>query len=81
MANVRVKLNQRGVREVLKSSPVQADISARAARAARAGGPGIEAVTKPHRYTSRAFVQTADAEGRKRQAESAVLERALDAAR
>lgn len=81
MSNVRVKLNQRGVREVLKSSPVQADLSARAARAARAAGPGFGAVTKPHKYTSRAFVQTVDDEGRKRQAEDAVLERSLDAAR
>jgi hypothetical protein len=78
---VQVKLNIRGIREVLKSQPVQSEVARRASRAAGAAGEGFEMVVKPHRYTSRAFVQTADSAGAKRQAEEAVLERALGAAR
>lgn len=79
MANVTVKLKIRGVREVLKSGPVQSEIARRAKRIADAAGEGFSMVVKPHRYTARAFVQTDDDEGRKRQAEGAVLERALNA--
>ncbi len=81
MADVTVKLKIRGIRELLKSPPVQAEVTARAQRMARSAGEGFEAVEKPHKYTSRAFVQTDGREGAKRQAEGAVLERALDAAR
>lgn len=76
--SVRVKLKIRGVRALLRSSEVQSDVAQRATRAARAAGPGFEAVVKPHKYTARAFVQTADDEGRKREAEEKVLNRVLD---
>lgn len=78
---VRVKLSMRGIRELLKSNAVQSDIAARAARVARAAGEGFESVVKPGRYTSRAFVQTANQTGAKREAEDKALTRALDAAR
>lgn len=81
MSDVRVVLKMRGIRALLRSNAVQSNLAARAVRAARAAGPGFEAVVKPHRYTSRAFVQTADEEGRKREAEEKVLIRALDAMR
>lgn len=81
MAGVRVKLKIKQIREILKSSPVQAEVARRAKRMASAAGPGFEAVIKPHKYTARAFVQTDSAESRKRQADDAVLERALDAGR
>lgn len=81
MADVKVKLKIRGVREVLKSNPVQSDLARRAKRIADAAGAGFQMVVKPHRYTARAFVQTDTDEGRKRQAEGAVLERSLDAGR
>lgn len=81
MARVKVKLNMRGVNATLKSPPVQAEVSLRAARIARAAGEGFQSVTKPHKYTSRAFVQTDGPEGAKRQAEGAVLERSMDAGR
>lgn len=79
MADVKVKLKQKGIRETLKSSPVQADLARRAKRIADAAGEGFEMVVKPHKYTSRAFVQTDTEEARKRQAEDAVLERSLSA--
>lgn len=81
MADVRVKLKISGVRAVLTSAPVQSEVARRAARIAAAAGEGFEMVVKPHKYTSRAFVQTVDEAGDKRQAEEAVLERALGAGR
>lgn len=81
MANVVVILKLRGIQATLKSAPVQAEVSRRAARIAKAAGDGFAVVTKPHRYTSRAFVQTATEEGARREAADAVLERALDAGR
>ena len=78
---VKVKLSIKGVRQVLKSGPVQSDLARRASRIAAAAGEGFVAVVKPHRYTSRAFVQTDTTEARERQAEGAVLERAMDAGR
>lgn len=81
MSDVRVVLKMRGIRALLRSNAVQSNLAARAVRAARAAGPGFEAVVKPHKYTARVFVQTADAEGRKREAEEKVLTRSLDAMR
>lgn len=81
MVDIKVKLKQARIRELLKSNPVQSMVAQRAARIARAAGPGFEAVVKPHKFTSRAFVQTTDAASRRRQANDAVLERSLDAGR
>ena len=48
-------------------------------RMAAAAGVGFEAIEKPHRYTSRGFVQTkvSDRRGRVRQARDHVLQRVL----
>lgn len=81
MADVRVTLKIGGIRQLLRSNEVQSNIAARAVRAARAAGTGFEAVVKPHRFTSRAYVQTADDEGRRREANEKVLIRVLDAMR
>lgn len=81
MADVRVKLKQKAIRELLKSAPVTSDVARRAKRIAAAAGDGFKAVVKPHKYTARAFVQTDTQAGRRRQARDAVLERALDAGR
>ena len=81
MADVRVKLKIRGIREVLRSAPVQAEVARRARRMAQAAGSGFESIVKPHKYTARAFVQTASQEGRRREANEKVLTRALDAGR
>lgn len=77
----QVKLKIRGVREVLRSQSVQADLARRARRGAQAAGPGIVAIVKPHRYTARVFVQTENREGRIREAKDKVLNRALGAMR
>lgn len=81
MADVRVKLKISGIRKVLRGPEATAEIAKRVSRGAAAAGPGIEGVVKPHKYTSRGYVQTATAEGRKREADEKVLLRALDAMR
>lgn len=79
--DIKVKLKLRGINAVMKSSEVQAEVVRRARRMANAAGEGFEAVIQSGKYTARAVVRTADATGRKRQAEEAVLERSLDAGR
>lgn len=79
MAKPKVKMNLPAVNMLMRSRPIQSALNARAERIAAAAGPGFEAVARPHKYTARAYVRTADEEGRKRQAESAVLERSLGA--
>ena len=81
MADVKVKLKLRGINKVMKSPEVQSAVARRAQRIAAAAGEGFEPVVNPAKYTARAFVRTADATGRKRQAEDAVLERALGSSR
>ena len=82
MADVRVKLSMRGIRALLKSEPVQSDLARRAARGAATAPDALESVVKPHRYTSRAFVQTRNSDAaRRREADDKVLIRALDAMR
>lgn len=77
MARIRVRLNIRGINAVLTSAPVVSDLARRAERIAAAAGDGFEKSVNPTRRTARAYVRAADENGRKRQAESAVLERAL----
>ncbi len=81
MSAHRVKLNMKGIRAVLKSQPVIDEVARRAHRIKMAAGDGFVVVVKPHKYTARAFVQTDTPEAARRQAESKVLNRALDAGR
>ena len=78
----RIKINQKGVREVLKSQGVVADIAQRTARAARAAGDGFERQMQMNKAnTARGVVRTADRKGREREADEKVLIRVLDAMR
>jgi hypothetical protein len=79
MAKPIVKLNIRGINQLMSSGPVQSLVEERARRIAEAAGEGFEAVGDPHPWTARAYVRTATAAGRKREAEEKVLTRALDA--
>lgn len=82
MANVKVKINRRGVRDVLKSQGVTAEIAKRVHRGARAVGSGFEGQIQMRKAnTARGVVRTADSEGRRREADEKVLIRALDAMR
>ena len=78
----RIKINQKGVREFLRSQPIVADVAQRTARAARAAGPGFERQMQMNKAnTARGVVRTADQKGREREANDKVLIRALDAMR
>jgi len=83
-ANVRLKINQAGVRKLLQSAEVQKDLSSRVNRVRAAAGAGFEArvaVVGGSSKLGRAmgYVSTSDARGRRSQAKSPVLQRALNA--
>lgn len=81
MADVDVKLNLRGLNAIMTSPAVSAVVEERARRIAAAAGDGFEVVIRPHKYTARAYVQTATWAARRREAKEKVLNRALDAGR
>lgn len=78
---VRVVLNRKGVRELLRSQQVLADLEARAQRIANAAGEGMEAEAEIGRNRARASVHTATPEAVRAEAESRALTRSLDAGR
>jgi hypothetical protein len=77
----RLVLNRAGVRSILKSPGVLADLTARANRVASVAGPGhiVDSEIGPNR--ARASVRTDTFAAAKREAESRNLTRAIDAAR
>lgn len=77
MAKATVKLNIRGINALMKSSPVQAEVDAQGKRRAALAGDNFEYVPRPHRWTARGYIQPANYEGRKEQADNAVLERVM----
>ena len=83
MANVRVKLNSAGIREVLKSDEVRADIlrRAEAIKAAAGGGDDYEAGAEIVGNRVMGWVVTATPEAKQAEAEDRTLTRALDAGR
>lgn len=82
MADVRVKLKLPGLNKLMRSAPVQAEVDRVGRRVAAAAGEGFAYSTpRPHKWTARGYVQTNSADGAKRQAEDAVLERAISEAR
>lgn len=72
---VRVRMNSRGARAILRSRPIQAELARRAARGADAGGPQARAVDSVGANRARAVVTAVGSDRR------AALGRALDAAR
>lgn len=81
MAKIRIELNSKAIRDLLRSPEVQAELLRRAQNIAAAAGPGMEASVVPGRNRARASVITATAEARRAQATDRVLTRALDAGR
>lgn len=73
----KVALKLRGLNALMTSPGVTAEVVRRARAMAQQAGENFEADIVPHRYTARAFVRPANAEGRKEQAEKAVLERVM----
>lgn len=74
MAAPRVNLKLAGIKKVLKSAPVQAEVDRVGRSKARAAGPGFEYAPALAANTSRGYVRTADARGRRRQATEHVIE-------
>lgn len=81
MANVRIRLNRAGIRELLRSPGVQADLAARARRIAAAAGPGhvVDVEVGPNR--ARAAVITDSVDAMVAEATRRSLTRAIDAGR
>jgi hypothetical protein len=81
MANVRIVLNRKGVREILRSPEVEADLERRARHIAAAAGPGHEVDVTVGGNRARASVRTDTFEAMRDEATDRNLTRALDAGR
>lgn len=79
---MRIRLIDRGIRDLLNGPVMQADLASRAARIASAAGEGFEAKPPERgRRRARVAVVTGTYEARLREAREGVLMRALDAGR
>lgn len=82
MAKVKVKVNSKGAQALLTSQAVQANLNARAERIRDAAGPGFKVRERPQRVKRYGVqVRTDSDTGRKAQADTNALLRALDAGR
>lgn len=80
--SIRIKMNSKGAREILKSPAVAADLLRRGYLTQRAAGPGSWLVSLHYgKNRARVSVITADNDARRAEAEDRALTRALDAAR
>ena len=77
----RVRLNRKGVRELLRSREVLSDLERRANAIAAAAGEGMEVDSEIGRNRARASVRTATREAVLAEAQQRALTRALDAGR
>ena len=79
--SVRIVLNRKGMRQLLRSPEVLADLKRRAEAIAAAAGSGMEVSAMVGRNRARASVITATSEARNAEATSRALTRAIDAGR
>jgi hypothetical protein len=79
MVSLRVKLNLKGLNELMTSAPVQSALDVRGEALARAAGSNFEYVhsAKPHPWVARGYVQPKNDRGRREEAEEKRLNRAL----
>lgn len=82
MPNMRIEIDDAGVRELLKSRAVQDDLARRGQRIANAAGDGfaVERGTRGKTRT-RVFVQAETAKARRAEATNRALSKSLDAGR
>lgn len=80
-ATVRIKLNEAGVRALLRCPGAQAELERRARRIAAAAGEGFLAIGDSGGKRARAVVITATRAARKAEATDRALTRAVDAGR
>lgn len=81
MTSVRVVINRKAVRDLLRGTEVQADLRRRAERIASAAGPDHNVHLEVGEHRARAAIVTGTIEARKAQAVRHTLERAIDAGR
>lgn len=83
MATTKIdfKLNSDGVRTLLRSSEMEADLRARAERIAAAAGPGHAVESQIGVNRARASVRTETFEAMREEATNRTLTRAIDAGR
>lgn len=81
LRQVRIKLNREGVRELLRSPEVLADLTARAERIAARAGPGHVVESDVGDNRARAVVITSTVEAMVAEARDRNLTRAIDAGR
>lgn len=81
MAKTRIVLNRKGIRALLRSPEVLADLERRAERIAATAGDGMEASAMVGKNRARASVITATSEARKAEATRRALTRAIYAGR
>lgn len=81
MANVKIKLNRKGVVELLKSTEVADDLDRRAQKIAAAAGPGHRIEANETRNRARVAVITDTFEAMRREATDRSLTNAIDAGR
>lgn len=74
---IKIKLNLPALNKIMTSPGAANLLRKEAQQRAAAAGEGFEAVVHPHKWTARAYVQTADDAGRRRQANEKVLERII----
>lgn len=77
----RIVLKRKGMRELLRSPEVLADLKRRAEAIAAAAGSGMEVSAMVGRNRARSSVITATSEARNAEATSRALTRAIDAGR
>ncbi|MFA5712299.1 hypothetical protein [Mycolicibacterium sp.] len=77
----RIVLNRKGMRQLLRSPEVLADLERRAERIAARAGDGMEPSAMVGKNRARASVITATSEARKAEATRRALTRAIDAGR
>ena len=81
MAKMRFELNRDGVRALLKSAEVEADVRRRAESVARAAGEGHEVLVTKGRNRTGADAFTATYEAMRSEVEDRSLSRSIDAGR
>ena len=80
-SRVRIVLNRRGMRELLRSPEVLAELERRAKQIAAAAGDGMEPSAMVGKNRARASVITATHSARRAEAVTRALTRAIDAGR
>jgi len=81
MARVKVKMQKRGSRDLLRSGPVENDIAARGRAMASAAGEGFESHARTGRERALGTVVAATFDAMVAESEGHALTRALDAAK